>query len=247
MRIRVLSDLHLDAPNLGNIEAIKQGGEDVVVCAGDLSNGGSGLFRLRDCFPQKRILFVPGNHEYYDCLSVEDQNYLLIENGKRHNIEVLINDTREVDGVKFIGSTLWTDFGLYQAPRIEYKNAAERWINDFRQICFRYNKRLSADDVYQMFQDSVAFITHEITPSRSVVITHFAPHPNSVAKQYKGDPVTPYFVSNLSDLIALTELWIHGHTHTFFDYTVGSTRVVSNPSGYRREVTGFKPDFVVEI
>ena len=28
-------------------------------------------------------------------------------------------------------------------------------------------------------------------------------------------------------------LWVHGHTHTSFNYTIGPTRVVCNPLGYQ--------------
>ena len=42
-------------------------------------------------------------------------------------------------------------------------------------------------------------------------------------------------------------LWIHGHTHTFFDYVVSGTRVVCNPRGYPGEPTGFVADFVVTV
>ena len=42
-------------------------------------------------------------------------------------------------------------------------------------------------------------------------------------------------------------LWIHGHTHTAFDYTVRGTRVVCNPRGYAGEQTGFRADLVVEV
>ena len=36
-------------------------------------------------------------------------------------------------------------------------------------------------------------------------------------------------------------LWIHGHTHTAFDYWVQGTRIVCNPRGYAHEYTGFQP------
>ena len=48
-------------------------------------------------------------------------------------------------------------------------------------------------------------------------------------------------------------LWIHGHTHTSFDYRVGGCRVICNPRGYMaRGRTGpenphFDPQRVVQI
>ncbi len=42
-------------------------------------------------------------------------------------------------------------------------------------------------------------------------------------------------------------LWIHGHTHTFFDYSVAGTRVLCNPRGTPGETTGFRPELTVEV
>jgi hypothetical protein len=40
-------------------------------------------------------------------------------------------------------------------------------------------------------------------------------------------------------------LWVHGHTHSSFDYLLNGTRVVCNPRGYPlRRQGGFEnPDF----
>jgi hypothetical protein len=61
-------------------------------------------------------------------------------------------------------------------------------------------------------------------------------------------------VNDLPALVrAPVSLWIHGHTHTAFDYTVGNTRVVCNPRGYVHRRTGelenplFTWDRIVEI
>ena len=46
------------------------------------------------------------------------------------------------------------------------------------------------------------------------------------------------------------KLWIHGHTHCKFDYNIGNTRIVTNPSGYPSERDcriNFNKGFVIEI
>jgi predicted phosphodiesterase len=47
------------------------------------------------------------------------------------------------------------------------------------------------------------------------------------------------------------QLWIHGHTHDSFDYTVHRTRVVCNPRGYAKAGTNenprFDPDLIIEV
>ena len=82
---------------------------------------------------------------------------------------------------------------------------------------------------------------------RTVVITHFAPHPKSIAPAYTGHPANPGFVLDLSPLMGRAALWIHGHTHTAFDYEVKGTRVVCNPRGYPGEPTGFRADLILDL
>ena len=80
-----------------------------------------------------------------------------------------------------------------------------------------------------------------------MVITHHAPHPASVHPRWRDNPVNPAFVSDLTRLMGKACLWIHGHTHDSFDYTVGGTRVLCNPKGYRDENRAFRPDLTVTI
>ena len=85
----------------------------------------------------------------------------------------------------------------------------------------------------------------------TVVISHHAPSPRSIADKYRGNALNPAFVSDLEALILEYDiaLWIHGHTHTAFDYSIGETRVICNPRGYLpyETDTGYKPDMVLEI
>ena len=81
----------------------------------------------------------------------------------------------------------------------------------------------------------------------TVVITHFAPHPGSIAPAYADDPSNPGFVVNLESMMGRSALWIHGHTHTFFDYLAPGTRIVCNPRGYPKVPTGFVADFAVTV
>ena len=64
------------------------------------------------------------------------------------------------------------------------------------------------------------------------MITHHAPHPLSVHARFATHPANGGFVSNLEAMMGPPALWIHGHTHNSFDYSVKGTRVVCNPRGY---------------
>lgn len=74
----------------------------------------------------------------------------------------------------------------------------------------------------------------------------------SVASQYAADPISASFASNLDDMIERADVWVHGHTHSSFDYKVEKSRVVCNPLGYlmrngSAENKEFNPNFIVEL
>ena len=92
------------------------------------------------------------------------------------------------------------------------------------------------------------FITEELAKpfdGPTVVVTHHAPSWLSVPDKFR--EASAAYASRLEDLILDHEplLWIHGHTHTSFDYKIGKTRIVCNPRGYH----GFElnPDFEVNL
>lgn len=101
---------------------------------------------------------------------------------------------------------------------------------------------------------------HEPFDGRTVVVTHHAPHPDSVHPRFAGNLLNPAFASDLSALMGPADLWIHGHVHDSFDYQVNGTRVIANPRGYalnRQSVQSpeqlewenplFDPRLVIEI
>ena len=50
---------------------------------------------------------------------------------------------------------------------------------------------------------------------KTIVVTHHAPHRQSLAEKYAEDRVSAGFVNHLPALVrAPVALWIHGHTHT---------------------------------
>jgi Icc-related predicted phosphoesterase len=79
-------------------------------------------------------------------------------------------------------------------------------------------------------------VTAEKANDKFVVVSHHCPSLKSVHDKYRGDTVmNGGFYSDLDDFIAYRpqiRLWMHGHTHEDFDYTIGTTRVVCNPRGY---------------
>ena len=250
MRVHVLSDLHIEIASYQPqpVEC------DVVVLAGDIANHVQGIAWARHVWPDKIILYVPGNHEFYRRERTETLQQMRVA-ARELGVHLLDNDEMVIAGVRFLGSTLWTDFNLFGE---ELKKSAmaegKKYLNDFRLIGERYRVFTPARSV-QLHKTSRKWLTAKLQhpfPGKTVVITHHLPSAQSVAERYKTILTSACFASNLDDLLGASALWIHGHTHDSFDYVSHGTRVVCNPRGYCRnpgksENLEFDPTLVVEV
>jgi predicted phosphodiesterase len=244
LRIRIYSDLHLEHQPF----APPSGRADLVVLAGDIANGAAGIEWARGTF-REPVIYLAGNHEYYEGEFGAVQKALLAA-ARRCSVDLLDCGEAVAGGVRFLGCTLWTDYSL-PSPRERPAviEASRKLCPDYQLI--RYGPRAFApEDAIALCSKHRAWLGAKLAepfPGETVVITHFAPHPRSIATAYLGHPANPGFVLDLSDLMGRAALWIHGHTHTYFDYHARGTRVVCNPRGYPNEGTGFRPELIVEI
>jgi hypothetical protein len=107
-------------------------------------------------------------------------------------------------------------------------------------------------DAARRHSESVAWLKTELSkvdPTRTIAVTHHAPSPRSIPAPYADDPLSAAFASDLEPFIESSgiPLWIHGHTHFNVDYTVGSTRILTNQCGYPgQRVAGFDAGLVME-
>jgi Icc-related predicted phosphoesterase len=256
MRIQILSDLHVDA---GGLHRPKLAADvDVLVVAGDFCAGvETGFTTLRHYVPAATtIVMVAGNHEFYG-FGLTAELKRARTGAAAHNIHFLEKDAVVTGGVRFIGATLWTDYELFGlANRDNCMQAAQMGLNDHRLIGLSTggsnDRRFMPLDALALHQQSRAYLDRALAEPHdgpTVVVTHHAPHEKSVAMRYNRSLLTGAFVSDLAPLIAAHQpaLWVHGHTHTSFNYRVGATRVVCNPAGYGAENPMFDPALVVEV
>jgi predicted phosphodiesterase len=248
MRLHILGDLHLEF-GPANIPKSKA---DVVVLAGDVHVGNKGLEWVKSHFDNKPLVYVLGNHEFYLHALPELTERLKGETEGSH-IHLLENGAVELAGFTFLGCTLWTDFALGSKPETAMEAAEER-MNDYRIIRFSpENRVLRARDTEKIHQQSVAWLKSELArhdPTRTVVVTHHAPSPQSEAPYHTRSRIRSALASDLNALIEESRipLWIHGHTHFNVDYRIGSTRVLTNQRGYPSQpCRGFDPRMVIEL
>lgn len=269
MRLQLLSDLHLE--NQPDFQATPAEGADVLVLAGDIGSyqGGSRLaepdFGLGRFSPRrpgscwKKVLFVPGNHEY-DGLDYAQTHQRLRDACARLGIVWLERTTHLIGPVRFIGTTLWTDFdglvptGADTTQLLRARDKAYRAANFYlnKNTTLRAGLPMLADDLRSLGLESQQWLRQALAQpfaGSTVVVTHFAPSLRSADPRYGLTPGTAGFCNALDDLLPLADLWLHGHLHCPQDYTVGRCRVVANPLGYAKkgEQVGFKPAWAIDV
>lgn len=252
MKLHILSDVH----NEFSVLEPPDTAADVVILAGDIDVGLRAIPWAAQL--DKPVIYVAGNHEFYK------RNYDELVQGMREqtnatNVHFLEQDEVVVDGIRFLGGVLWTDFRVFGDARYEEaKRRVGLALNDFRLIKKGPDSRLfNPDDAEAAFHETVAFFETKLAEpfdGKTVIVTHHAPSLQSSTPWYKNDIVTAGFASDLRRLMSQDiALWVHGHMHNNSDYRYNDTRVVCNPRGYQRpydpvsENREFDPAFVVEI
>lgn len=256
MRLWILSDLHVNFS--AGFSPLRIPAADLCVCAGDITEGGvanSVRWLSEHLLPSIPVLFVPGNHEFYGSSIIEG-----LEEGRHaargvEDFYLLEKEVVVIGNVRFVGATLWTDFRLH--GHAQCAMTAAHWaMTDYRRI--KYSKRpfmrFEPQDALRLHQATRSFLVDALRNTdgkTTVVVSHHAPSPRSVPDDFVNSRLSPAFVSDLEDLIRefAPALWVHGHVHHPFDYTIGNTRVVCNPLGYPGEIpsAALNPDLVIEI
>lgn len=264
MQIRVISDLHIDINSNIPLEYNKDDGIFTVI-AGDIS----GKAEWTERWLGNNIgsgLFIEGNHiGYSDERTIQELNTRYsIKYPIDSNVSYIHNAYKEVDGVLFVGATLWTDF-KYKTdhdPSMveENKSIARMYMNDYR-LNHVYGadgeyRNLDPDDVEKFNKESFGIIKKTVEANswkKIVVVTHHAPSRMSISPRYGDEKTNPCYVNELEQFILdhpQIKLWIHGHMHDSFDYMIGTTRVLCNPRGYEELGDGnktFDKDLIVEV
>lgn len=253
MKLNILSDLHIGFSALDT----PLNDADVVVLAGDVGpprQAAQWAMRLH-----KPVIFVLGNHEFYGS-SIDVAAAELKRLCAGTPIHVLDNDEVVIDGVRFIGSTLWTDFMLFGdgAERAAAIVEAQRLMRDFSRIRIDAPTGVlfTPDHAARLFERNAAWLARRLDVPHAgptVVVTHHAPSRRSIHPRFADSPLNACFVSDAEHLVGAdrAQWWIHGHTHDSFDYVLNGTRVICNPRGYAKagvnENASFDPDLTIDV
>jgi Icc-related predicted phosphoesterase len=221
--------------------------DTILVLPGDLwecdkifsFNGWSWIATMSKRF--KSVVFCLGNHDYWSTNfdKIHKKIAAHIQDQGLTNVFCLENSSVTLDGIRFIGGTLWTDMQRGDPLAVM---AATTTMNDFRYIRTGIN--------YSKFNTSTWLDAHRATRrfifetlnsdavTPTVVLSHHLPSFMCISPAFEHGPYGPYYASTLDaeihDAAANTNLvaWFHGHTHdTCYQDKLGIP-IIANPFGY---------------
>ena len=271
MKLQLISDLHLEANPA--FVAEPAAGADLLVLAGDIGSyqaRAAGAMAepdwgLRRFSPLPHyagwpvpVLFVPGNHEY-DGLDFDQAHADLRATCERLGLIWLERESLQLDGVRFLGTTLWADYDAL-ASEHQPARALQQREKAFRAANFYLHKMATRRGgalfdaaamreqalICQDWLDRALAQPHD---GPTVVVTHFAPSLRSADPRYGRTPGTAGFCNALDPWLERADLWLHGHLHCAHDYRAGRCRVRANPLGYasKDEQRDFMARLCIEV
>ena len=253
--VSVMSDLHLEFAD------IELPGGDILLLPGDVFlaaflahdvTGGYPFaarqravrFAEEELKKYKHVIHTNGNHEHYhSCL--QDSPTFVTRFLKKHapHATHLHNKAIDIEGVRFIGSTLWATYG-YGTPAAD---RIERDMNDCALIKVWSESAAGyhiakPKDFHTQHLRAVSYIRKELAKAKEtdtpcVLVTHHAPSYLSAAEggRRTGGALADAYYSNQHALIEENphlKAWYHGHTHDSCHYRIGEALIASNQRGY---------------
>jgi len=213
----------------------------------------------------RHVIYIAGNHEHYNN-SYED-TFARLRREMPANTHFLEAESITIDDVHFFAGTFWTDMNKRDPISMQ---VIKQGMADFTVI--KHGDSIKVDTMY-----GDAYYTNKFTPSfaagifsdtidklkdfldehkddKVVVVSHHAPSPLSINEKYKDDFHMNFgYHSNLTEFIMdhpQIKVWVHGHMHDPVDYMIESTRILSNPRGYKgyeEQAEVFDPGFSFEV
>jgi len=267
MRVHLVSDVHLEMESYPHLP-----GGDLLILAGDtlVVDDLRGHNRLLQHYlawftgevsKYDRVLVLVGNHECYKGTiehTAEIYRHWLAEVAP--HARLLDDEVEHIEGVAFVGSTLWSPYGGRHEGAARFLNANMNdchWIRTYDVIdpeslgavvTVTHGRPVCPDDLAARHRQHVTWLKSEIPKHEQViVITHHAPSRRSGTKYGGplGDKLLPAYCANLDAWIRTQRnirIWAHGHTHTRRDYRIGETQVIANPHGYVKHGWGSGED-----
>lgn len=250
LSFQIASDIHIEYRNndLHNPWDYITPEADILVLAGDIGS----FYKINQlenfltilCSKFKKVIYVPGNQEYYMIdgykpvrKQILDNRIFDIEN-KIENLFILNQGSIILGDVCITGCTLWS------LPDIKLPKYLVRIFGITTEIYERYHK--------QDLEYIEKMITYcQQNKLKLVVISHYCPTYKVLDGSRKRDRFTSLYTSHLDYLLSRDKVhtWICGHIHRNFDFvSEDGTRIVGNQKGKPKDkIQDYQTNFLVQV
>lgn len=237
MRVAYASDIHYDIwfESVRVIPSVLNDCEaDILILAGDIFEYlkfseyfHAGIIDVL-CERFKHVIYVDGNHEFYEINFECDGVYDLLKSSPS-NFHYLRNESITISGVTFYGGTFWTNPNDWN-PLAQFD--IRHHINDFRLI-----KNMTFENMTRSHNEFVENLNELLLKVKNdvVVISHFPPTDQSIDMRYLGHVTNEYFCNQYEDEFSNSNQikhWICGHVHHKHSFEMGNIKGHCNPHGY---------------
>ncbi len=185
----------------------------------------------------RRVIFVPGNHDFYGMTIPEGKLWWDIVTAGS-NIRVLYNEFYDFFDIRIVGSTLWS----FIPPQNELATLFA--INDFKYILNQQKEPITIQEYNNMYSTCANYLGEclDSNPQHlTIVATHYPPIEFDPKGHYDSqNPLFLYYNNKSPDLEELASthpkapnFWFWGHTHirgtapSQTETSVGSNPLVS--------------------
>lgn len=203
MRIRIVSDLHVDVNQTNDFGFLSQD-QDLLLIAGDVAGSCKREWEFLHNL-KGNVACVAGNHLGYDYRNVllfnrmlginsplEETREVSIRTLQKLDIHYLEKNYFKCDNYIVFGGTMFTDFRLYGDDCIDIcKRASESYLNDYRLV-HTYEKKnklvrpITANDQEKWHKSFIRALKKCLkeTTEDVIVLTHHCPSIKCISKKY---------------------------------------------------------------
>lgn len=256
MNIQVISDIHLEDKETSllpqDIEDFIYPSSNYLIIAGDVhelkDNNSVSIFVEFMKYQSERfdmIFYVLGNHEYYYGNVKGRYEYIKdLVTSVSDNIIILNNSSYTINNIEIYGTTLWSEI-----PRSIRKYKGK--VMENTKKVFTTVKDMNIEKYNELHYSAVKRLDEFLNNrngKRKIVVTHHAPLVHgTIRPENKNDVYECMYVTNLSHLVSLADVWIFGHTHRKVERYHNNTLILSNPVGYKYQKTGYDNQLTIDI
>jgi predicted phosphodiesterase len=234
MKIQYASDLHLEfkPSNISNETYFSKvlvcdPSADILILAGDIGYPEEPItftFLKWCCRQWKRVVWIFGNHEYYNpkqssdpLTTVEKEQFAKLLAKSLPNLHILLDSAlylEEFPDVVILGSTLWTDLQDSEHELVETN------MYDCKSILGPGNQLWSGRVWHLTHEFCVAMLMEQLDliqeqGKKAIVVTHHLPTYDMILDCYKDSPINCGFAAHADDILQHPAVasWICGHSH----------------------------------